>query len=421
MTRRVRQVVRMLLHLAVPSVGAAAPLAVVPAVTATSGAAGWAAVAVGTSIGVAGAVVAELGWSIVGPQAVAREASATARSLIFTTVLASRLAAVTVVLPVAVVVTSLTAGEHRAAAALVTAGVVLGALSPAWWFIGRGRPGLLLCCETLPRVVALLGAALALTLGAPLGAYGIALVASAVVSFVLAPRLDPDLRLPRLHDYRRVPAALREQGVLVLGRAVTTSYKSLPAALLGAAAPGAVAVFAAVDRPARLGLQVLMSVPDRLQTWVAVPDEATSRRRTRTSFVVNGLLGLGAGAVFAVALPLVAPVLFAGAVTVPTPTVLWGAALVAVICTSRGAGLALVTARRAGHTTSAAAAAALVGVPGVILLGRVHGADGALAALVAAEAVGALVQVVVLLRGRSGRAVLPALAPPATAASGGPS
>ena len=47
------QVGRLLLHFLVPAVSAAAPLAVIPAVTSRFGASGWSAVAVGMSVGIA--------------------------------------------------------------------------------------------------------------------------------------------------------------------------------------------------------------------------------------------------------------------------------------------------------------------------------------------------------------------------------
>jgi hypothetical protein len=281
--------------------------------------------------------------------------------------------------------------------------VALGALSPTWYFVGLGRPGRVVLTEALPRVVLALAAAAALVVGAPLEVYGSCLVLAVVATAVLTPLVDDAARFPSRQAFAEVPRVVREQAVLVLGRAVTTTYKSLPVALLGVAAPASVAAFAATDRPLRMGLQVLSAVPDRLQTWVGTPDAVLARRRSAVSLGLNTGLGVVAGAVFALAMPTVSGWLFAGAVDVDRDLAVWGGALVAVICSSRGAGLALVSAGRHGHTTTAAIAAAIVGVPGVLVAGAAVGATGAVAALVLAEAVGFVVQLGLLV-GTGGRA-----------------
>jgi O-antigen/teichoic acid export membrane protein len=392
-----RQVGRLALHLLVPALSAAAPLAVIPAVTSIYGASGWAAVAVGLSVGVATAVVAELGWGIVGPQRVAR--GIRPPGYLFATAAASKLVATAILLPVATAVTLAVVDEHRPAAALVSVGVALGALSPTWYFIGLGRPLLVLLAETVPRVLVSLASAVAIAAGAPLEVYGAGMVLAAVVTFGVAPRLG-GARLPGAGDFRAVPAVVRSRLVLVVGRGVTTTYKSLAVALLGTVSPGSVAGFAAVDRPLRMGLQVVSAIPDRLQTWVGVPSAELAHRRSLISLGLNAALGLVVGIVFAVSMPAVAVVLFTGAVPVSPDLAVAGGVLIAVICASRGAGLALVSSGRHAHTTTSSIGSAVVGVPGILVLGAHHGALGAVWALVLAETVGLVVQLVVLARSR---------------------
>jgi O-antigen/teichoic acid export membrane protein len=392
-----RQVGRLALHLLVPALSAAAPLAVIPAVTSIYGASGWAAVAVGLSVGVATAVVAELGWGIVGPQRVARGIRPPGD--LFATAAASKLVATAILLPVATAVTLAVVDEHRPAAALVSVGVALGALSPTWYFIGLGRPLLVLLAETVPRVLVSLASAVAIAAGAPLEVYGAGMVLAAVVTFGVAPRLG-GARLPGAGDFRAVPAVVRSRLVLVVGRGVTTTYKSLAVALLGTVSPGSVAGFAAVDRPLRMGLQVVSAIPDRLQTWVGVPSAELAHRRSLISLGLNAGLGLVVGIVFAVSMPAVAVVLFTGAVPVSPDLAVAGGVLIAVICASRGAGLALVSSGRHAHTTTSSIGSAVVGVPGILVLGAHHGALGAVWALVLAETVGLVVQLVVLARSR---------------------
>ncbi|WFR68066.1 hypothetical protein P9139_06980 [Curtobacterium flaccumfaciens] len=82
--------------------------------TAQFGAKGWTAMALALSVGGAAAIIAELGWGVTGPQRLGREPDRAGR--LFADSLASRLVAVTVLLPVAVLVTVLLAPAHHGAA-----------------------------------------------------------------------------------------------------------------------------------------------------------------------------------------------------------------------------------------------------------------------------------------------------------------
>lgn len=397
MKRFARHAASLGLYTLVPLLSAVAPLLVIPAATSVYGAQAWGSIAVGLSIGVAGAVIGEFGWAIVGPQAVARDPGTAAA--LYDRALASRLA---VALPLAVV-TGLTAsvlgGDHSGAAALLAVGVTLGALSPSWFCTGRNRPHVTLVAESLPRLVCTGLAAGAIAIGGPLELYGAALIIAALLAVVITARLERVAVVPSTVALRLVPKTIRSQLVLVAGRGTTTLYKTLPTALLAAAAPELVAVYAAADRPLRLGLQFLAALPQRLQAWVAVDDDSVRRGRLRLAILANAVVGVVAGVVFAVAMPFVAPILFAGTITVPMVVSVVAGVLVAVICTSRGLGLALVAERRSGHTTTAAIASALVGVPGTLVGAALGGVPGVFAALALAEAVGAVIQWGMLGRG----------------------
>ena len=395
MTRLLGQLGTLLLYGASPVVAALAPLAVVPAVTGRYGAAGWAACAVALSIGAATAVVAELGWVVVGPQRVSRDPGRYVD--VHHEALASRLAALAVLAPVAVVAVALLVDEHRAAAILLTVGVAAGSLSPTWLFVGLGRPLLTLVCEALPRVVFAVGAAGVIALGGPLEAYGAATIAATIATAIATSRAVAVVAWPRRDRLAAVPSIVRAQLVVTAGRGVTALYKSLPAALLQSVAPGSVASFGAVDRLTRSGLAVAAVLPQRLQVWVGVPDATRAVRRTAVSLLLNTALGVLAAGVVLVGLPPVVDVLFTGVVEAEPASIRAAAALVLLTCVSRGLGLALVTLGRVRRTTTAALAAALVGVPGVLCGGALGGASGALAALAAAEAVGAVTQALVVV------------------------
>ena len=72
--------------------------------------------------------------------------------------------------------------------------------------------------------------------------------------------------------------------------------------------------------------------------------------------------------------------------------------VVALICASRGAGLALVGLGRANSITIATALSAAVGAPAIYLLSRAYGAAGGAAGEIAAETVGLAVQLVLFHR-----------------------
>ncbi|MEK6310401.1 MAG: hypothetical protein V4755_06805 [Curtobacterium sp.] len=390
MKRHLRRARSFGLYVLAPLLAAVAPLLVIPATTARYGAAGWSSIAIGLSSGLVAAVIGELGWSIVGPQQVARRPQDA--SDVYDRALAAR---VIVVVPLAALSAALAvvlAPHHALAAGLVAAGVTLGALSPAWYFTGLNRPHLTLATESLPRVVLVGGAAVGIACGGALELYGIALIVGGILPLALATSIARVRCVPSAAAVRAVPTTLRAQWALVAGRGATTMYRALPTPILAVIAPDLVALYAALDRPLRLGLQFLTAVPQRLQAWVAVEDDTVRVRRTRRALVANVVSGVAAGGVFASAMPLVAPVLYSGTVDVTAALSVPGGVLVAVICASRGFGLALVADGRAGVTVVAALAAAAIGLPAIVFGAIGAGAAGVIAALVLAEFVGIVVQ-----------------------------
>lgn len=388
--RRLGQVRRLGLFVLIPLVSALAPLVIVPMVSARYGPDGWAAVAVALGIGNAGLVVAEVGWGVVGPQRAARPGID--RAGLWERAHASRLVAVAAVLPVVVVVAVTVVPDHRGPAAFLAGALVLGALSPSWFFVGTGRPGLVLLCDTLPRVGALLLAAVSIALGASLWAYGAGVLVGAVAMLVLGPLFGRVRAVPGPAAFQEVPSVIREQAFLSLGRVVSTVYTALPATLLGFVAPGAIATFSASDRPMRMGFGILGAVPARLQSWIGSVEGALRRRRALAALGIISGVGVLAGTAFVLGMPFVAPVLFAGAVEVPIQLLLVSGVTVAVMCVSSGLGLGLVAADRASVIPRAIISAAVVGVPTVLVLGGTAGPVGAAIGVLAAELVGVAVQ-----------------------------
>ncbi|RPE78205.1 O-antigen/teichoic acid export membrane protein [Frondihabitans sp. PhB161] len=373
-----------------PVLGAAAPLAITIAVTRGLGATGWASLALALAIGNASTTVAELGWGVVGPQQVARHPDS--RHDLYRSALASKLVALIVIAPLAAVLAFLLAPVDPVGAAVVGAGGAMASLSPAWFFVGAGRPGLTLVCDTLPRLVLSLGAAWLIAGGASLAFYGTALVTSSVVAWILASVIAGLPLVPRARDFTRAPETLRRQAVVVSGRAVSIVYTALPSVALGALAPGAVALYAAVDRPLRMGVVVLGAIPARLQAYLGVVDRRLAQHRARNALLINAGMGVAAALVFGAGMPAVWGVLFADSVPMDAALIALGSLLVAVMCASRGFGIVLVAFDASNDITRAILAAAAVALALVPALSLAAGATGAVVAVIVAEVTALAVQ-----------------------------
>lgn len=380
-----------------PVLGALAPLVLTIVVTRTLGAPGWASLALALAIGNASSTIAELGWGVVGSQRIARHPDD--RQAIYRTALASKLAALAVIAPGAAVIAWALAPADPFGAALISVGAASAALSPAWFFVGAGRPGLTLLCDAVPRLVLSVVAAALISIGASLAVYGAGLILSTMSAWVLAAAIGGLPWLPRKSDLRAAPMTIHRQVVVVAGRAVSVLYTTIPSVILGALAPGAVALYAAVDRPLRMGVVVLGAIPARLQSYLGVVERDVARRRSVMALCINAGMGLAAGTIFLVGMPLVWNPLYGNAVPLDFSLIALGSGLVALMCSSRGLGIVLVALDAAGDITRAVVTAAGISLAGVPLLAAAYGAHGALIGVLCAELAGVAVQAW-LVRGR---------------------
>jgi O-antigen/teichoic acid export membrane protein len=396
--RRISQIRNLLLYFAIPALGAVAPLVAIPAISSQFGAATWGSVAIAQSLGAAAAVVAELGWGVVGPQRVAQLPSSR-RWVVYRAALSSKMVATLVLAPIAGLAAFLIAPASPVDMAVLAIATAFGALSPTWFFIGSGQPVRVLLTESVPRVALNAAAALALVLGAPLWVYCWAMIflpflTLAAAGFILGPKYIPSGR-----DFRKARAVIRAQRVVAIGRAISVVYTALPIAIVGVVAPAVVPVFAASDKLMRMALSILSGVPSRLQSWIGGAQNKEERSaRSRRSLSYNVMLGLISGTGFAVLAPFVSSVLFVGEIQVPFAVSIASGALLFCICASRGLGLSLVASRRANSITGAISWAAGVGVVAIVPLTLMFGAPGAVLGLLAAEVTGAAVQILVLRR-----------------------
>lgn len=391
MSRYLKRVWGILPYFLIPAAGALSPLLVIPAVSTTFGASGWAVMAIGQSIGGAAAVVGELGWGVVGPQQLPRLGQRR-RLRLYRISLASRLLSAVPLTVLAAVLAALLAPNGRLEAASLAAGTALAALSPTWFFIGTNRPYVILGTESLPKIATALVSGMLILAGFGTVIFGLLTICQVGLTLCLAARRIDGPTWPKWAEFREAPAAMRRQFVISVGRSISVVYTYLPTSIAAIVAPSAVPAFAAVDRLMRMSLAVLSGIPSRLQSWLgSAPDGGAGRRRTQT-IQLNIILGVVCGAGFALLASWVASFVFAGEIGI-TPGLAWSAgALLAIICASRGMGLVLVSAGGANSITTAIIPSAVTGVVTLFPLAAGAGAVGVVAAGICAETVGLVVQ-----------------------------
>lgn len=378
----------MLLFLIVPALGIVSPLIALPALTAAHGADAWASIAVGLSLGSGGAVIAELGWGLTGPQRVARTTPLRARYY-FALSLVTKLFSVAPIMLVSGVLVFVLFPLNSSLAVLAAVSGTANGLNQNWFFIGRGSPGMILYFDTIPRVGFVVISAVLMALGLPPELYVIvglltpSLLSPVLAAFFLGIR-PADLSRWRC---RRLFRIMRFQIPAVSGRMASALYIALPSALVGLVSPVSVGTFAAVERVTRMFLSLLAAIPNYLQKFVGeVSTLKLKVSRTYKSLLICTLVGAVSGIFFAFILPFVSQIIFAGTVRV-TPGQVWLASgVVFIVCVSRATGnIGLVTVRRIRSITRSAMLGAVLGLPSIVMLGIAWGATGALLGMLAAE------------------------------------
>ncbi|WP_087485823.1 lipopolysaccharide biosynthesis protein [Brachybacterium massiliense] len=387
----------LLLFLVIPGLGAVTPLLVYPSITSQFGADGFAAVAIGLSVGMTVSAICELGWGVLGPQRIARERPELHLPLVRSS-LATKTLALVLGAPIAVLVAWYTVEIHHLAAALTALGASLTALNPAWYLIGLNRPLWILYSDTLPKILLNLAVAGSLLAGAPLLVYGASTILSSVIPLALLSLLSRASLVPRGQEVREGFRVIAQQGPLTIGRAVSVAYTSLPVTITGVLMPGAAALFAGTDRIMRMGLTVLAGVPSRLQSYIGVEDKVLRDQRVTRVLAINLGLGVIAAGVFIAALGPAMSIFYTGTIDAQLPLTLVMGAVVLAVCVSRGYGLCLVARGLANRTVFVTGSAALTGCSLLFLLVPQHGAVGAAIAVLSAEVVGIVVQMLFVHR-----------------------
>lgn len=395
--RFVRRLVDLGTFFLIPALGALSPLLVLPSLTASYGSDGWTAIAIGQSIGAAGAVIAELGWGVVGPQAVARLQDRNGHRRLYRDAAATRLLALAVVAPACLVVTWFLAPTHKPAAALIAFGFSLAALSPSWYFTGLNRPTLILWAETLPKITAALTTVIWISLGGPLEAFGISIALAAIWTWAAGTHFAGAGLWPRRDSFRRGPQIMKEQYPVVLGRAVSVVYTALPISIVAAVNVQATSTFASTDRLMRMSLTILAGLPNRLQSWVGHPVAEIRRKRSGQSIAINVGFGVLSGSVFALLAPWASEIVFSGASTIDFTLAITGGAVLLCMVSSRGLGLSLVAGGLSRYFPRVNILAAATGIISIPILAVLWGPLGGVIGAGLAELVGIIAQAIILI------------------------
>jgi O-antigen/teichoic acid export membrane protein len=368
-----------------PLISLLGSVAIIPAVASAGGARGWAAVALGQALGGGAATVLQYGWGFTGPTRLVPLSPVDRARLLWVSML-SRLVVGALLLPAAAVVAAVLAPDgHRLLAALTAVAVGTMGLSALWFFVGAGQPGQAARYETVPRVLVLLAAAVAVVLTDDAIWYPVVFLAGqAMATGWLVSRLAAvSLSRP---TWAATLGVLREQRAAAASDVVFAVILAVPMSVLAAVAPGAVAAFAAGERMQNLAKSGIQPVFNAFQGWVSeAPADVPARMRLAVA--ATSACGALGGLVFAVGLPVVDDVLFAGEVSVGYGVSgFFGVALALYALTSSINFTVLAPAGLTGTILRSTVVGALVVVAGVAVLSPLLGAVGGAVSVAAAQA-----------------------------------
>lgn len=370
-----------------PAIAALTPMLVIPSLTASLGASGWAAIAVGQAVGTFAMTVTVFGWATTGPSELPR-LSEQQRVVRYRTSLVSRILVAALVVPAAGLATGfLVSPEFRGPAALTTVAFGCWGLGPTWYFIGTNRPGRIAAFEMLPKLTAAIVTVIWLAMDDSAYAYPLTYLVAALGSSALAA-----FRICGLSAWRHVPGVrdhLRENFSITGARVVGSTFTTLSIPLVSAVNPAAVPAFAAVERARSFMWMAVNAVSAALQGWTAEDLSTTgSARRRRIAFGVTVSVGLGAGVLLALGLPIVDRWLFSDKIPISSVLALTsGATMVAVAASISLTYHFLGPSGRGRVIFMASVLGASVGVPAILISSYFWGSLGAATGVLLSELV----------------------------------
>lgn len=379
-----------------------APILLLPVLSGLLGMAGWAALALGESIGLFFANAGDWGWTISGPSLVAR-ASEPARREIFRSSVNVRLPATTMAAVSAGVIAYVVAPDARLAAAAMAVAACCSALLPTWYAIGSGDLKVMAVYTLVPKIVAI-----ALTAGV-MGAWANAFVYPIVTGFIfLGAATVASVHIggiwrPRIKAAERI--WYRENLKLVVSGMFTGGYTRLASTIVVLVAPADFTVFVAAIKVKDLGAAGLLTLPNALRGWASSSNPNGDSGRARTASKITLSIGVLCMIGMTIGFRLVEGFLFSDGISLPIQDLfLIGATLVLLAGNMSMTYYYLAPSGNRNAIASAGVIASIIGVSLIALFAAMFGATGGLGGVLCSElASGATLWLLGMRRGHNRR------------------
>lgn len=375
---------------ALPLLAAIAPLFVLPVIGRTVGAPGWAAIAIGQSVGTATSILVAFGWPAIGPSLVAA-AEANQRAQYFRDSVHMRLLiSVPAVLTTVMLASLLAAPGFRLAAALMGVAICMGGLSSSWYYVGMGQPARIALFDAGPRIAASLIAVPVLLVTRAVETYPLILIAFTVCGVLFATRDILRGASTRQPLWRDTKAHFRDQALIATSGVITSGYTGFSVAIV-AIASGSVSAVAAFASAFRLQAMVKVSsgaLANAFQGWVGEVRFANPSSRMLVALGSTTLLGIVGAIGIWYLLPTAVQVVFGFDISISTS--ISASAAVAFLLYSITLSLSLhilIPLGRVRVVALATIAAAVVGIPAIAVLSAGQGAEGAMLGIAIAETI----------------------------------
>jgi O-antigen/teichoic acid export membrane protein len=374
---------------AIPLFSSFVPFLLLPALARDSGPAGWAAIGTGQALGTMGAVVVAWGWWLAGPIGYVRRTNSRDRHALFMSSVQTRLLVSAFIIPVAFVVASLlSARSWRLEAGMVAIGFAVSGLTPGWFCIAAGRPGLLARYEAVPKMLATAASGLIVWQTHNVMAYPVLLIVATIgaLAVFVVREIPPAER--DLQPFREVMATLREQAPIVTSNAFGSAYSSTPMPIASALAPAvSAASFSSGERFYRIAQFSIVALANGLQKWVLEAEGQSAARRQRAAIWSHVVLGLAGAIGIGLLGPTISRVLFGSAVQASYVTTIgFGVAFFFVSAATPFGRNLLIPAGRRARLLVGTSSGAIIGVPLMVASYYLFGVGGIAVGLALSEA-----------------------------------
>ena len=271
-------------------------------------------------------------------------------------------------------------------AVAVGTGIMIG-LSNSWLFLGRGDSRGQLLFEAVPALGGALAAGACVLVTRDVWTYGLMLGLARLASLAGQTRFGYGYDLDRTHHVDEL--SLRDRFGVALTQIAGSAYASAPVLIAGAMLdPVGRAAYVGADKVYKPCTSLLGAVLNPVQGWVSAASPEDRGARTRSALVAFAALGAAGGAAIAFLGRPAAHLLFGGQ-PVPGPGVfVWlGVAFFVVGLSSWSGRLLLVPSGLHRVLLPSVLASLVVGVVGMVGLGRLYGTNGIAAGFAASTVV----------------------------------